>query len=123
MELRSIYEISSLSSTEQEIRAGIIFNKDHPVFTGHFPGNPIVPGVVQVQVMKDLLENALGSKIFLNAAKSIKFLSMINPLDAGEVQFEITLVQQSAGNYNIKCVVKTEDKVYMKCSGEVTIIS
>ncbi len=25
--------------------------KDHPIFEGHFPGNPILPGVIQIEMM------------------------------------------------------------------------
>jgi len=30
----------------QDFKNNFVIKKDHPVFAGHFPGNPIVPGVV-----------------------------------------------------------------------------
>ena len=121
MELASIYKVKFLEFSDREIRAGITFNKDHEVFEGHFPGNPIVPGVVQVQVLKDLLEKGLHKKVFLNRAKSIKFLNIINPFETGEVQFEIVFGQQPESNFTVKCIVKTETKVYMKYSGSALV--
>lgn len=121
MELKSIYEVKSIKVSGQEIRARIAFNKDHMVFEGHFPGNPVVPGVVQVQVLKDVLENVLHKKVFLNHTKSIKFLNVISPLEVGEVQFEIVYEQQTDTNFTVKCVVKTETQVYMKYSGSALV--
>jgi 3-hydroxyacyl-[acyl-carrier-protein] dehydratase len=34
-----------------EIKAKYFISPDHPILAGHFPGNPIVPGVVQVEMM------------------------------------------------------------------------
>lgn len=40
--------------------------EDHPIFKGHFPGNPILPGVVQVEMM------AQGTSFQLALIKSAK---------------------------------------------------
>jgi len=32
------------------LNSRIALNKDHPVFEGHFPGNPILPGVCTVKM-------------------------------------------------------------------------
>ncbi len=60
---------------------------DHPAFAGHFPGNPIVPGVV-------LLDEALGAitaHFRVPAAgatlQSAKFLSVVRPGEPLELEF------------------------------------
>ena len=69
---------------------------DHPAFPGHFPGRPIVPGVVLLDKLVQAVE-AGGRKV--NAIGSAKFLNPVGPgatLDfswtagsSGSLRFEI----------------------------------
>jgi len=61
------------------IHCVVSLNSSHRIFNGHFPGNPVVPGVCQVQMVREVAEAALGSKCRLVSADNIKFLSMIVP--------------------------------------------
>jgi 3-hydroxymyristoyl/3-hydroxydecanoyl-(acyl carrier protein) dehydratase len=55
---------------------------DHPAFAGHFPGRPIVPGVV----LLDACLRALGGTATRIA--SAKFLSMVLPGEAVRLEVE-----------------------------------
>jgi len=121
MELKTIYRINSIKSEKSKITAAISFDMKHKVFDGHFPGNPIVPGVVQVQILKDLMERELKSKIFLNKTKNIKFLNVIIPVEHSEVQFDITYEQLAGNDYSVKCIVKSESTTFMKYSGNFIV--
>jgi 3-hydroxyacyl-[acyl-carrier-protein] dehydratase len=71
-------------------------------FSGHFPGNPILPAVVQVCAVVSLAEEEGGKDLRLSAMRSAKFLSPIHPdeevsiryrrrVDAGEDICDATL--------------------------------
>lgn len=43
--------ISTKETIGAEVLAHYRTKADHPIFAGHFPGNPVLPGVVQVEMM------------------------------------------------------------------------
>ncbi len=75
----NFYSISDLERSEGSCQCVLHFNDSHPVFEGHFPGNPIVPGVCTIAIVKDFLSETTGKKLMLHEAKTIKFLGLINP--------------------------------------------
>jgi len=43
--------ITSKETVGSEVTAHYRTKEDHAIFAGHFPGNPVLPGVVQVEMM------------------------------------------------------------------------
>lgn len=60
---------------------------DHPAFAGHFPGRPIVPGVVLLDETVIALEAALGGGGPW-ALGSAKFLSPVTPGEPVELRWQ-----------------------------------
>lgn len=64
------------------------FTADHPAFPGHFPGHPIVPGVLLLDWAQGVIEAQLGQPI--QALAEAKFHSPATPVDALELDFEVS---------------------------------
>jgi 3-hydroxymyristoyl/3-hydroxydecanoyl-(acyl carrier protein) dehydratase len=52
---------------------------DHPAFAGHFPGTPILPGVVLLDAVLQIIINASGISQDLCEISSVKFLNPAIP--------------------------------------------
>ena len=48
-------------------------------YRGHFPGNPILPGIVQLSFIRRLAERRLGHPLRLAGVRRIKYLRVITP--------------------------------------------
>lgn len=61
-------------------------NPDHPALPGHFPGNPVVPGVVVLEHLIDALSRAHPGRT-CTGVRRMKFLRLLRPGEAVEVVF------------------------------------
>jgi 3-hydroxyacyl-[acyl-carrier-protein] dehydratase len=77
--MNDFYSISAFERGEGSVKCQLHYNVAHKIFKGHFPGNPIVPGVCTMAIVKELLEENLQQKLTLKESKAVKFLGLINP--------------------------------------------
>lgn len=61
-------------------------NPDHPALPGHFPGNPVVPGVVIVEHLIAAL-GALHPERTCTGVRRMKFLRLLRPGEAVDLAF------------------------------------
>ncbi|HYD33255.1 MAG TPA: hypothetical protein VEA39_01690, partial [Methylophilaceae bacterium] len=62
---------------------------DHPAFAGHFPGRPIVPGVVLLDEALHVIASATGITLSACLINSVKFLSPLKPGEAAMILHEV----------------------------------
>jgi 3-hydroxyacyl-[acyl-carrier-protein] dehydratase len=61
------------------VRQRYVFSADFPGFSGHFPGRPILPAVLQIMAANQLVEAATGQRLLSAAIERAKFVQPIVP--------------------------------------------
>lgn len=97
-------------------------NAGHPVFQGHFPGRPILPGVLMVQLVQHLVEQHTGTKLHMQQAKKIKFLAAVNPQQGTELSLKVSVTNQ-AGGYSADASAMFLSQPCFKINAQYTIES
>jgi 3-hydroxymyristoyl/3-hydroxydecanoyl-(acyl carrier protein) dehydratase len=96
-------------------RATICISESHPALPGHFPGRPIVPGVVLLDHVVASAEGWLQQSVRVTAIKQVKFLAPLLPqqeaaaelsLDGQELRFALRrgedVIAQGALNVSLE---------------------
>ena len=82
-----LYSVKKIKEENKFIEAIIELNEQHKIFKGHFPGQPVLPGVCIMQMTREILESFLNKKLQLLKADDIRFSSMVDPTKNKELKF------------------------------------
>ncbi len=86
-----------------------VVRADHPTLPGHFPGAPIVPGVVILdEVLEALIE--WRENLHLTGIPTVKFLAPLKP----EQPFTISLSADSESVAEVNFCCRAEDRVIVE---------
>lgn len=96
MLIRDFYTISDFREEGGQYHAQLRLNKDHELFSGHFPGNPVTPGVVLMQLFKEAAQKGFGQELQLIRASNVKFMAVVNPGKDPELVLEFRLKEQDS---------------------------
>lgn len=92
------------SNTENEIRAVIQVPAASPWFDGHFPGEPILPGLAQIGIVFDVIKKASEGELRVLSVSRVRFKRIVRPEDRLEVI--VTPLKKEADAYTFQIQIQ-----------------
>jgi 3-hydroxyacyl-[acyl-carrier-protein] dehydratase len=111
--LNNLYTIQSLSEKDKTIQTTVLLREDHPIFKGHFPGQPVLPGVCMLEMIAEIAGSHLKQRFRILDAPLIKFLNMIDPGKDPLILFEINY-EIASGKIPVTGRISSGSRVFMK---------
>lgn len=111
------FTINQQDLTENNIQSQISLNVEHPIYAGHFPQQPVVPGVCMMQILAELSTAALGKKVYLKKANQAKFLIPIVPQKNPVLEVNIKYTKNEDGSLKINATIQDSSLTFFKFKG------
>jgi 3-hydroxyacyl-[acyl-carrier-protein] dehydratase len=114
MLMNDFYSIEYMLREPNSASCKVAFNTQHDIFKGHFPSQPVVPGVCMMQMVKELLEQLVDKNLWMRDAGQVKFLQLITP----DVQPVVNISWQQDGRaLNVNASFKSDTSDLFKLTG------
>ena len=121
-----------LEITESGARASLLVKPDFPFFEGHYPGNPIMPGVLLCEsvfqtgavFLADALEDeSLTDESVtpvLSRIRDARFKRLVLPGD--KVEISVSLTERMGKFFNLTGEIRNKDKVSLTISFALALV-
>jgi 3-hydroxyacyl-[acyl-carrier-protein] dehydratase len=118
-----------IDRTETSILTSLNLTGEEDFFKGHFPGNPVMPGVLMCEaafqtgalLMSYQNENGLSGKTaVVSRINNTKFKAMVRPGDTLEIK--IDLIETLSNAAFMKGIIKVENKKALIIEFAVTLV-
>ena len=114
--LQDFYTLQNIEKqNDNNYSVSMKLNPDHEIFNGHFPGNPVTPGVCMMQIVKDLTEKITEKKLTLKSATNVKFMAIINPEETPDLVLELDIAEDE-DNVKVKNTTLFGETIALKMS-------
>lgn len=95
---------------------------DCEVYKGHFPGNPVSPGVCNIETIKECAMLLTGKRLVIDTIRQCRLTAVASPSVCPEV--EVTLSCSLVGKgFAVTAKIADNERTYMEYKGEMTVIT
>lgn len=121
MLLPHLYKI--LSSSQIDVGCygfAVEINPGDPLFKGHFPQRPILPGVCTIQIVKECIGSILLKEMNFSNIAQCKFTGMIDPAVDNKLLISVTLKTDDFDKTFVDAVITNSNFTVFKLKGTLT---
>lgn len=115
--LYGFYKVTATERDESNVVVRLRLDAAHPIYEGHFPGQPVAPGAALTQMVVDEAMRIIGGKLTFAGARQIKFLSVTDPNLASELELRYVFSERD-GAKHFTCTGLNGETVFLKMNGE-----
>ena len=117
----TFYTVTELTKGENALDATIKLNASHAIFEGHFPNNPVTPGVVEMEIVKEILSLGLEKPLKMKTMSSCKFLAVLNPINVENVHVKISITEMDDAFVRISGQLADDTTSFLKIAATYII--
>lgn len=118
----SYYKIIGRSGKGLDAVFRVALLPDCEVYKGHFPGNPVSPGVCNIETIKECAMLLTGKRLVIDTIRQCRLTAVASPSVCPEV--EVTLSCSSVGKgFAVTAKIADNERTYMEYKGEMTVIT
>jgi 3-hydroxyacyl-[acyl-carrier-protein] dehydratase len=113
------YTVDQMIMSDSGAVFHITLNPNHVIYNGHFPGQPVLPGVCSLQIIKECAEQLVNKKLHYAQISLCKFLRYVDPVQCNEITLNISIVKNEEGMFQISANGMNGDSYFIKIKAMV----
>ncbi|PRX47388.1 hydroxymyristoyl-ACP dehydratase [Salegentibacter salegens] len=113
MLLKNFYSVVNSSEENGKHFTQIEINKDHEIYDGHFPGRPVTPGVILMNLFKEEAERRCGCKLQFKKGNNVKFMAVVDPNTDAVLNLETEITEENQ-EIKLKGIAKNSAGISLK---------
>lgn len=98
-------------------------NPNHSIYNGHFPNDPICPGVCNIQTIRECAELETGKKLRIDTISVCRFAALITPTKSPELLLSLKLEDKEDNTLQAFARITSPDEqtLYLEYKGNYSV--
>ncbi len=114
------YKVTGVTSGDTETVFHIALLPDCDVYRGHFPGNPVCPGVCNIELIRQCAAKVAGKRLLISSIKQCRLTAVASPSVCPALDVTVSLSPSGEG-YDVTARIADSERIYMDYKGKMTV--